>query len=99
MNLLKAKKLMGDASSLVKVKYTAETHELLEDLTKSDPNFFFDWQLNNYLSMLEEQEKIMKELESVNCPVFMALSSQSDISDLKLAKEAFNKFSSKDKKI
>ena len=49
--------------------------------------------------MLEEQEKVMKELELVQTPLFMALSSESDIADIKIAKEYFQSVKSKDKKI
>jgi len=49
--------------------------------------------------MLEEQEKVMKELNLIQSPLFLALSSQSDIANLKVAKDSFQSISSKDKKI
>ena len=96
--MMKAKKLM-DASSIVPLKYSLDTLELLEHIKKKDANYYFDWQVDNLLSMMEEQEKITKDLENVITPVFMALSSQNDVVDLKKAKEAFERIGSKEKKM
>jgi hypothetical protein len=48
---------------------------LLDFLPKEDPNFHFEWQANNFLSMMEEQEKVQKDLSNVKTPLFLALSS------------------------
>ena len=95
---MKAKKLM-DASSIVPLKYTSDTKELLEYVKKKDPNYYFEWQVDNLLSMMEEQEKISKEMKNIITPVFMALSSQNDVVDLAKAKEAYERIGTKDKKI
>ena len=75
LGFYKAKKLMGEPSYPVKLNYESKTQELLDFLPKEDPNFHFEWQTNNFLSMIEEQEKVQKDLSNVKTPLFLALSS------------------------